>query len=67
MVTKTDSLSKAIGKWSEVVNKSLLEITNAIGIPLIYKDSAVFLQLTFSPGATMEFTAAKVGGRDEQM
>jgi len=65
MVAKTDSLSRAMGKWLEVVNKSLLEIANAVGIPLIYKDSAVFLQLTFSPGAAMEFTAAKAGGRDK--
>ncbi|KAK0702688.1 hypothetical protein B0H67DRAFT_687857 [Lasiosphaeris hirsuta] len=61
---KTDSIYRAMRKWSEVVNKSLLEIAKAVGIPLQYRDGAVGLQPTFGPGATMEFTVAEVDGRE---
>lgn len=51
-----------------MVNKSLLEIAKAVGIPLQYHNGSVGLQPTFSPGATMEFTAAKEDGQqDEQV
>ncbi|KAK4242957.1 hypothetical protein C7999DRAFT_36719, partial [Corynascus novoguineensis] len=36
---KMDSIQKAMKKWSEVVNKSLLEIAKAVGIPLQYRDA----------------------------
>jgi hypothetical protein len=45
-------------KWSEVVNKSLLEIAKAVGIPLQYRDGTAFLQPSYGPGASMDFTTS---------
>jgi hypothetical protein len=45
-------------KWSEIVNKSLLEIAKAVGIPLQYRNGMVGLQPSYGPGASMSFTTS---------
>jgi len=55
---KADSIQKAMKKWSDVVNKSLLEIAKAVGIPLQYNNGMVGIQPSYGPGASMMFTTA---------
>ncbi len=58
---KTDSIERALRHWSKIVNKTLLEIAKAVGIPLLYRDGAIGLQPSYTDGAFMNFTTPGEG------
>jgi hypothetical protein len=51
-------IQKALSRWSNAVNKTLLEIAKAVGIPLHYRNGTVCVEPTYPRGASLRFTTA---------
>ena len=53
---QNDATQKAMKRWSITVNKTLLEIAKAVGIPLYYKDTVAGVAPSYGAGAFIRYT-----------